>query len=372
MDQSSIAWSPLDKAHQFARQATEAVEKGHWQQAIDKHTRASIQFDRCLEHTDSPEAKLILLLLMESHKASADQIQTHLTNSKGPSSQNTSPKPSSHPSPPSRRTPGHTPSKVAVTPIPTAHMTALLRADRGLGKEQKPGRMLQPMLTSVDRILSILNTLKGLPLGLDDATISGLREASEVQFDEIKQTQRSLSKPLQALAHLQRVQSCAVKIMQAIQDASMRTKKVEATIKRLQSEGDTLRAGAVTVGAVVRRQGSPFPPARLTSALHSAASTDMDTDIKITQFQDSVNVVGVQVAPSVDSKGGELERRRLMDEIDALKAKLVQEQTRRTKAEARVKRWEEKWSGLRRAAIEKEKQRRAHAKHKHYQTNTYR
>eukprot|EP00954_Amorphochlora_amoebiformis_P024704 1368124-Amorphochlora_amoeboformis.AAC.2 len=293
---------------------------------------------------------------MESHKASADQIQTHLTNSKGPSSQNTSPKPSSHPSPPSRRTPGHTPSKVAVTPIPTAHMTALLRADRGLGKEQKPGRMLQPMLTSVDRILSILNTLKGLPLGLDDATISGLREASEVQFDEIKQTQRSLSKPLQALAHLQRVQSCAVKIMQAIQDASMRTKKVprsldlsrgctrvihayqyaqvEATIKRLQSEGDTLRAGAVTVGAVVRRQGSPFPPPRLTSALHSAASTDMDTDIKITQFQDSVNVVGVQVAPSVDSKGGELERRRLMDEIDALKAKLVQEQTRRTKAEA--------------------------------------
>jgi len=68
----------LIKAHRYARQAEEAQLKGHWQQAIDKHTRAAHHYSQCIGLTSDFECNKALNLLIEENKQACERIRTFL------------------------------------------------------------------------------------------------------------------------------------------------------------------------------------------------------------------------------------------------------------------------------------------------------
>lgn len=70
--------STLIEAHRFSRQAEEAVKKGHWQQAIDRHTRAAQNFRACIGLTSHPAGDKALQLLAAFHSDSADRVRARL------------------------------------------------------------------------------------------------------------------------------------------------------------------------------------------------------------------------------------------------------------------------------------------------------
>jgi len=66
-------------AHRYARQASEAHIKGHWQQAIDKHTRAADHFEQVLQsRRHIRQAVEALQLLIDFHLSKATQIRLSL------------------------------------------------------------------------------------------------------------------------------------------------------------------------------------------------------------------------------------------------------------------------------------------------------
>lgn len=70
--------APLLLAHRFARQADESGRKGHFQQAIDKHTRAAHHFRCCLTQTSNTEGHQALVQLVLHNVQAALRIAAHL------------------------------------------------------------------------------------------------------------------------------------------------------------------------------------------------------------------------------------------------------------------------------------------------------
>lgn len=68
----------LTEAHRYSRQAEEAVKKGHWQQAIDKHSRAAQNFQACVGLTSHPAGDKVLQQLAEFHLESAERVRARL------------------------------------------------------------------------------------------------------------------------------------------------------------------------------------------------------------------------------------------------------------------------------------------------------
>jgi len=68
----------LTEAHRYSRQAEEAVKKGHWQQAIDKHSRAAQNFRACVGLTSHPAGDKVLQQLAAFHFESAERVRARL------------------------------------------------------------------------------------------------------------------------------------------------------------------------------------------------------------------------------------------------------------------------------------------------------
>lgn len=68
----------LTEAHRYSRQAEEAVKKGHWQQAIDKHSRAAQNFQACVGLTSHPAGDKVLQQLAIFHLESAERVRSRL------------------------------------------------------------------------------------------------------------------------------------------------------------------------------------------------------------------------------------------------------------------------------------------------------
>lgn len=68
----------LIEAHRFSRQAEEALKKGHWQQAIDRHTRAAQNFRCCVGLTSHPAGDKAIQQLVDFHTEAADKVRARL------------------------------------------------------------------------------------------------------------------------------------------------------------------------------------------------------------------------------------------------------------------------------------------------------
>ncbi|CEO98273.1 unnamed protein product (mitochondrion) [Plasmodiophora brassicae] len=70
--------TPLQVGSRYSAQAREAERRGHFAQALDKHTRAQAQFREALLSARHPKSKEILQLLLRSHERSALLIRQYL------------------------------------------------------------------------------------------------------------------------------------------------------------------------------------------------------------------------------------------------------------------------------------------------------